>query len=393
LPSPHAFIVTYGGGHAQIGAALAREWVQQGGKVTVLALTTASAVYQDAGIPTLGMRDLPECQSDSVLAWGARLAGDVTRHPDVPEGETEAYLGAGMSDLIEDVGEEEALRRFGEKGRTAFLPHQTLARVLDRIQPDIVVATNSPRAEMAALRAARAKGIPSLFVADLFVGPELDRLGATDYADVACVLAESEKRHLVAAGWDPAHVRVTGNPAFDGLSQPVNVEAGQAWREQLGHAGPVVLWASQPGVINPDFSRDVARRLAEAGGQHDWKVVWRPHPNEEEPPVIPGVLYSQRDEPLEPLLYGVDVVVVVSSTVGLQAALAHRRVTQLDVPVPFHSAPYSAMGIAERACGPDDLPRAISAALDKPTPNGDFLPECGQATQRVVDAMHDLLRA
>lgn len=339
------------------------------------------------------MRDLPECQSDRVLAWGTRLARDVNRHPDVPEGETEAYLGAGMSDLIEEVGEEEASRLFCEKGRTAFFPRQTFSRVLERIQPDIVVATNSPRAEMAALQAARAKSLPSLFVVDLFVEPELDRLGCPDYADVACVLAESEKRHLVRAGWDPGRVKVTGNPAFDGLAHTANEEAGKAWRKGLGHNGAVVLWASQPDVNNPEFSHEVARRLAEAGSQHNWKIVWRPHPNEDEPPFLPGVLLSHRDEPLEPLLYGVDVVVVVSSTVGLQAALAHRRVTQLDVPVPFHSAPYAAMGIAERACSPDDLPRAISAALEMPTPNGDLLPECGQATQRVVDAMHELLRA
>ncbi|MBX3096508.1 MAG: hypothetical protein KF812_06560 [Fimbriimonadaceae bacterium] len=392
MPPAHAFLATYGGGHARIGAAVAKEWNRRGYQCTVLALTTAGAIYEASGIPFLGMKDCEECTTPEALVWGQRLTEGMTPHPDVPGGESEAYFGTGMVDLIADKGESAARLAFAAQGRMAFHPQRSIERILRRLKPEIVMTTNSPRAEMATLSAARELGIPSVVVTDLFVEPEIDRLGNPEYANRSCVLAESERKKLIESGWNPDHVVVTGNPAFDTLALPSVKEAGNRWRKSLGHEGPVILWASQPDPCRPDTSYRVACALADAGAANGWRIVWRPHPNEEVVDPPKGVTISHRDDPLEPILYGVDAVVVVSSTVGLQAALAKSKVIQLDIPVSFQMTPYTEMGIAERADGPGDLARAIHFALGSQKSNGSQLPPCGTSAARVADTMESLLK-
>ena len=57
-------------------------------------------------------------------------------------------------------------------GRKAFKPTAAMARYLKKTRPDIVVATTSPRFELALLQAARHSGIPSLAIGDLFLVQE-----------------------------------------------------------------------------------------------------------------------------------------------------------------------------------------------------------------------------
>jgi len=60
------------------------------------------------------------------------------------------------------------------------------------------------------------------------------------------VLSAGVKDNLVRAGISADRVAVTGNPAFDVLSQPAAVAEGRAWRATRGWQHKhVVLWAGQ----------------------------------------------------------------------------------------------------------------------------------------------------
>lgn len=131
----------------------------------MLGLTTAQRTLSKTDIRTLTARQFPDPVRDTLEAeWGERLAERAvaparSRHP----------TGRVMADLIRAKGEAGALETVARMGRQGFLPFTLVNRVLDSEQPDVVVATNSPRGEKAALIAAHARGIPTLRIEDLFV--------------------------------------------------------------------------------------------------------------------------------------------------------------------------------------------------------------------------------
>jgi hypothetical protein len=123
---------------------------------------------------------------------------------------------------------------------------RTLQRIVTKLAPHLVVATNSPRAERAAIMAARSLDLPSVCLVDLFCLDEVKWIGAPGYADCICVLNESVRKFLIDAGRGPEQIVVTGNPAFDGLSNPAYKTAGQALRQHLQWNGKhVLLWPTQ----------------------------------------------------------------------------------------------------------------------------------------------------
>lgn len=390
-----ALLVTYGGGHAQIGLELLPHLERAGYETTILGLTTARAVYEPAGYSVLGFSDFIEPGDEGALADGEALAGETTAHPWVTRLETVAYLGLSYADLEAKYGEEGAAMRYAEHGRQCFLPMGVMARVFDRVQPELVLATNSPRAEEAALRLAMERGVASVCIGDLFLTGEESRLAVPGYGDRICVMSESVKEYLVGHGRPAAEIVVTGNPVFDRLFDPELMQDGRAIRASwnVGET-PVVLWASQPDPQWPELGQEVAQHLEGVCERQGWQLAVRPHPNE------PGfrealgesVIWSTRLDALEPLLHAVDAVVTVSSTVGLQAVIARKRLVQLDAPVSFLPAGYAELGLAERSDGIRDLERALTAALSGPGVPESLLPPAGQSSGRVMDVIASVVR-
>jgi hypothetical protein len=314
-----------------------------GCEARILALTTASGVARRAGETPLGFLDF--CQGpdgERALRYGEQLLGD-QQHPDVAREESLAYLGLNFLEWVQTLGEAAAWQRWRETGRQGFRPLQLFRRILQQLRPDVVVATNSPRSEQAAIEAAQALGIPTLSMVDLFAlsgDPYRDR---SVHADRIAVLSPATRANLVEAGVAPERIVVTGNPAFDGLAGPDAQVAARGWRAERGWAErPVVLWA---GHMEP---ADAEPRWAGAGlgnAVQDTLVQWalaredvglavRYHPNEwhrfQPPQPHERVHWSQPDrEGLLPVLAAADIVVVQATTVGAQAHAAGKKVLGL----------------------------------------------------------------
>ena len=125
-----------------------------------------------------------------------------------------AYLGLNYKDLVLQHGEAKAAELFALRGRQCFLPLHAMARIFDRLRPDFVVTSNSPRAEAAALAVANERGIPSLAMTDLFTGLG----GYVLQAGSITFLNQIAQEMFLADGLvDPgiSEFHVTGNPAFD----------------------------------------------------------------------------------------------------------------------------------------------------------------------------------
>jgi hypothetical protein len=396
--------VAYGGGHVAMLAPIAKRLICLERCVTFLALTTARSVLDRHGIPAIGFSNLPEAAEDDSLKWGELLAKDLPSCGPVSREETIAYLGASYRDLVNELGEVEARRRYEESGRHAFLPVSTMRRFIKRIAPNLVIATNSPRAERAAILAAGQLGIPSLCAVDLFALQEVQWIGQAGYATRVCVLNEYVRKLLLAHDRKPEEVVVTGNPAFERLMEKEVVKQGKQLREDRGwnDGKKIILWASQVeperhpfnGLSgDPTLPRRVEKRLRDiVADNENFRLVVRYHPSER---VVfesaTRVDYSPVSEPIGALLHAVDVVVVTASTVGLEAAFAGRPVISIDNSIFTPDNKFAEFGISRGVNDLNDLNVALEDALDY---EGSVYAQ-GQsnegATQKIIDVIDSLL--
>lgn len=400
--------VAYGGAHVAMVIPVVNELRRRGSwESTILGLTTAKAALDGASLPSLGFRDLVGPEDRDALALGEELAR--SHHTDgigVSRQESVAYLGLSHADLRERLGAAEAERRVSELGRRAFLPIGPLRRLMERVRPDVVATTNSPRSEEASVRVAKEMGIPSVCM-NPFVCPELianDTVSShvleAGFADRVLVFSEDVRRWLIGRGRKPDEIVVTGNPAFESLGSPLLPARAMAWRKERGlDARRVILWASSPEPARPALLQEILNALLAALPRHpDWHLVYRRHPSE---PFLPTPLHdrsshSDRHDPLDVLLHAADAVVVTVSTVGIEAALAGKPMVKVCLSQFDAISPYETMGIAlparriedlesrlERALGDGEDARAMAAARNR-------FPPVGNAARNVADVLEGL---
>jgi hypothetical protein len=393
--------VCYGSGHVRMVLPVARWWSDGGrAQVQVLGLTTAAAAVREAGLPLLQVKDFLQPDDARALAHGRRLCESIRQMVDAEE--TEAYLGLCYAELEDAVGSEEAARRYERNGRQAFLPSKLMERIVSRVAPDLVVATNSPRAERAAIEAAQRLGLPSVCLVDLFAVDEVRWIGQPGYADAVCVLNQQVRQFLLDAGRQPGQVHVTGNPAFDVLRDPAQAAAGAALRQAQGwHGRRVLLWPEQaepalhpfdgrPG--DPTLPDRVRHALLGWTLAHpDAVLCVRPRAGEA-PPALPDssqVCLTGQDWPLVPLLHAVDAVATLTSTVGLEGHLAGARLVQITGSVFDDAMPLGRFGIADAVVPLPQLATALEQCTRlgrRPIPAPEAL-----ATGRVAQVIAEFL--
>jgi hypothetical protein len=368
--------VAYGGGHVRMVLPVARLLAQgDWASPIVLALTTSADLVRASGLPMVQFKDFLEPGDGEALQHGERLLAGMSGAT-IDREESVAYLGLSFQDLVLRLGREEAESEYALKGRHAFLPVGVLERVLRRIEPHLVVSTSSPRAEHAAFIAARRLGIPSVCLIDGFIGDEALRLGVRGYADATCVLNEAVREVVADAGADPSTIHCTGNPAFDVLQEPAAQAEGQRLRKAMNWEGktvilsPVQTFHKYHPVHGPWADADLPQRVqAElvrwVAARDEAVLCIRPRPGDPDPAVGPhrSVVVTGSDWPLAPLLHAVDVVVTLSSTVGLEGHIAGARVIQITG-TPFDEAtPWLKAGVADRAVPLADLAAALSEVI------------------------------
>jgi hypothetical protein len=406
---PLWLFVSYGGGHVKALLPVARRVRELGiARPLYLALTTAAAAVKHAGIPSLGFRELLSADDDRARCKGEELVQQLQVQAADRE-ESVAYLGLSYAEMEDRLGAKAAAEQFARYGRQAFLPIAVLDRVIALYRPSLVVATNSPRAEQAAIQAAHSRGVPSVCLVDLFGIWERELLARPDYADALCVLNDSVCDGLVAAGRPASSIHVTGNPAFDSVRDPAMVAQGTALRRSAGWDQlHVCLYASSPepneipgvaGRGDPAFPRRVERALIDAVDANPALALWvRRHPSEAPASEVaarghPRIRVSTSDMPLHASIHASDEVIVTVSTVGVEASLAGKRVTQVRGSILDHLSAYVAMGVAQRELSVDHVLAAyrdlsLAAASGEPQPPVAATPE--SAVDRVVAVLQSV---
>ena len=386
--------VAYGSGHIKMLIPVAQALQASGrARPVVLALTTAAPVARAVGLDVVQFKDFVQPGDEAALARGRQLVqdlGDAVGDPD----ESAAYLGLSYADLEADLGTTAAETEYRRRGRQAFLPVRTLTRILQALRPDVVVATNAPRGERAAIVAAGRLGLPAQCVVDLFAIDEVLWIGQAGYADRVCVLNAAVRDFLIAAGRRPEEVVATGNPGFDALNAPEAVAAGRQLRQQRGWTDLcALLWPTQvePAVHpfdgrpgDPTLPGRALQQLVQWTLAHDDAVLCLRTRAGEIPPDVPAherLVITGQDLPLPTLLHACDLVVTLTSTVGLEGHLAGCRLVQVTGSVFDKAMPLLRYGIADDAVPVQSLRSALDRWATAPRRTAQNLT---LATQRVL---------
>jgi hypothetical protein len=400
--------VTYGNGHVAKVAPVVRALHERGIRTVVMALTLGYRQSQRMGLEPLGYRDfLHLVDAQRAQAYGRMLLPE-NNHPDVDEAESVAYLGVNFLEWVERYGVEVARRRYAEGGRRSFTPLRFIGRVIDSIEPDLVVSTASPRSEQAAIEASVARGIPSMTMMDLFGLPHDNFRRNKVFADRITLLSELARANLLEAGIDAARLVVTGCPAYDKLFEPEQAKAGRQWKHSLGWENLyTVMWAGNleeaaanvpPEYLGPGLGRLVEGRL------RDWvardprvALVVRYHPNQYHlfdnlGPQERVYLSNPAQDPIHLQLHACDAIVTQTSTVGFEGALIGKRLLALSFSpwVINFDFDYGKLGLGESVPSLDELVPLLQSAPAARTDRRAFPPP-GPATPRVLEQMLELM--
>jgi hypothetical protein len=407
--SKKVLFVTYGGGHIAMVLPVIRavRALDPSVECVLLALTTGHRRAQTEGMQALGYKDfLHLVDSDKALEWGAQLHRH-NQSPDVSDEESQAYLGINYLDLVAQHGAEGAATLYAEKGRYAFLPLRFMQRLIEHVAPDAVVATNSPRSEEAALRVAINMGIPSIALVDLF-GLDSDPFVLRNVKpDWTCVLAESVRERLVAQAFSADSVKVTGNPAFDGLIAPsVHAQASEFLTRQGWQKRQVILyigaWESvaHPATDIPSgrsFPIEIEGILRQyVSNRPQTALIVRYHPGDwfQYPRLAdtPQIYFSEPPaQHIHPLVLASNVVVNTNSTVGLEAAVAGKPVISVEnSPSVHHWFSLAKLGISYPSPTQHDLGATLDNVLAHGQARSGFKTD-GQAARRVAIVVADAL--
>lgn len=408
---PKVLFVSYGGGHIGMVLPVLRELeaLLPGVQCQLMALTTGHNKAKAVRPGTLGYKDfLHLVDADKARAWGERLSEGNTS-PDVPLDETIAYLGINYLDLIAQHGEAGAAELYREQGRYGFRPLNFMRSVMDALQPDAVVTTNSPRSERTALDVAGERDVPAIGMVDLF-GLDSDTYVLHDPKPAwTCVISEGVRQRLIARGFPADGVVVTGNPAFDGLFSADNHERAQRFLVERGWQDlqPVLFaghWEPQAHPATPvpagqALPREIEAVLRQAvRARDDLALIVRYHPSDwTQYPRLPDearIHFSEPPkEPIHPLILASQAVVVQTSTVGLESAVGGKPVISVENSPAAHVwFSLAQQGVSTPAATPAHLPAVLDAVLAGRGQAADpSFRSDGHAAQRVAAVVKNVL--
>jgi hypothetical protein len=385
--------VCYGGGHGKMCLPVAQILEQQLGIEThTFALTMSHSLFSSSGLNWTNYSSYLEPQNLEAIELGKKLALE-SHNPDsgVPFDESVAYLGLSMQDLINKFGEEKAWELYRKDGRHAFCQNSVLRRVIETIKPSMVVTTNSPRSEKAAVEEANKLGIPTLSICDLFGRLHFHPL-ESNYVTVLC---QETIDNLKKEGVTKSHFFITGNPAFDNIFGHQKIPKIES-QNRLGFdpSKKYVLFVDMPAYWDVDKLHLHYRSeqeiiadldaLAAAANYLNFNLIVRPHPSQSRSTYknwfskrILHNLILDENYNLHHLLNATNLVISYTSTVLLESLYLGTPIVQIN---PFFSKsdmPFGDMGLSLQAKNIAGLLMIIKEGLDQKKSKGEIIREAG----------------
>lgn len=325
-------LVCYGGGHVKIIENIYNSLKDKNYKIIIFALTGAQNYLSSKNIPFRNLEYYHQKFDDGeILNFGENILEELGE--DYQDLESKLYYGYSFESLVKKIGKDKSIDSYRNFGRRAFLPVDLLDRIIDEETPDLVITTNAPRMEKAALVSAKKKGIKSISIEDL-LGKRVptedeiysymkDEEYGHIYGDIVCVLSNITKETLLEiSNLKEEQIIITGNPNFDSIFR---LEKNQD--EILPKS---ICYLSQK-TENNIFIFEILLKLLEENKIEN--LVLKIHPNEKiEEYIEISKKYSKKiiiENNLYRAILKSEVVVTEFSTAGIEAILLGKRVISI----------------------------------------------------------------
>lgn len=340
--------VAYGGGHINIIDLIAKKLIKdQGIQFKILALTTAYNKVIDQypeGIvkQVSDYKHLFQTDINQIEKYGLELLEEnYNPNSGISREDTIMYLGLSMLDLAIQHGEEMAKKLYDQKKRQAFLPVQTMKKILEYENIDIIVSTTSPRFEQASLIAGNELGIETVEILDLF--GELYPLPEAKH--IICMNKNVESS-LKKQGLTDKKYYHLGQPVIEeSLKHILQIDKKMIYHKMnIDQNKHTLLYASQiPILHNNDctynsrldytlINNEIFSLLEKLHDHFEINIVFRLHPNEN---INDYVAYFQKynfirfinhDLNMYESIAIADLIITPYSTLAIEALVANKIV-------------------------------------------------------------------
>lgn len=361
------FFVVYGGGHVNLAIPLIKELRKDDFcETSVLGLSIAMKLLKQEKIPCKSIADFESIIMDD-LAWrlGKELADKW--HVDgkgINRRESEIYMGCSMRDIVMEVGEEEAFHKINEKGRNAFYPVNTMQKIVDYVKPDLIVTTNVPRMERAAVKAGLNMGIPTIAIHDYLGFERRHRLEA----DKIAVMCDITKENLVKTGHDPGKIVVTGQPVFDQIPGEMSTFSDDNLLEkwELPENKRFILLGTQTNSTSQKMVEVSMNAVSQLDG---YELIIKPHPGEDIKKHEKWIaekkgVHLKPDTPIRELIFISDLTITIFSTIGFESVLMDKPLIQFNLTGKPNPIPLFQYGVSLNIETGNELLPAINKCLE-----------------------------
>ncbi len=334
--------VSYGGGHIRLLLPIIKQLQNLEYQLTIIGLTTARIVLEKENMFFKSYKDYIHLFGNEYLKYGEKLAKKLTG-VQIDKEETICYLGLNYLELVNQYGKVQADREYKKRKRQAFLPITVMKKIIADENPDLVITTNSPRSEQAAVMAAKLLNIKSFTVND-DLGSQA-RIMSELLADYIAVASNSTKEALILKGVKPKQYFVTGNPNFDDAFNYQEFDSG-FWKKthlpKTMRKRPLVGFYDQHAyIINDELywrtEDDIIAYLNDIYdivSKNNYYLVIRHHPSQSSAlyekwiqDKVYCLLVNELD--LYPLIASTDCTIGMTSTVLLQSLYVGKPVIQI----------------------------------------------------------------
>jgi hypothetical protein len=388
----------YGGGHINMVLPLYKKLkTDTSYEQAIFALTTSQAKLKAENIPFISYRDFLYLD-ERAKKYGEELVNMQPNSAMIEHEESVAYLGFGFLDLVNKYGEEAAYKLYKEQGRFCFFPTDIMNQILTILKPDIVVATNSPRSERAALVAAKKLNIASICMSDLFDRKDTLPIAQFDLGSKVSVINEYAKNLLIEMGRSSNDIIITGNCAFDRIYDSSFIEKAVQYKEKHKLLGQTtILWARSALAEDIKLSDQIEEALINlALRSPKISVIIRPHPNDaikQLPLTAPNIILSEKSDDIYTLVHSSDIIYTLYSTVGLEAAFVGKQVLQQTNTRIFSGFNLVDLGYAYGIDDLNQLDLVIAQILSAKTPkNSNSNGQIVNATDNICALIKELVR-
>ena len=342
------FIVCYGGGHARIIKSVYDELIKNKNlNIKILALTEAQRYLTSFNIPCQTIEKYHKIIKDhEAEKIGEKIIEELNLN--FNDKESILYYGYSFKELIEKYGKEKATEGYLKFGRRSFLPLNFMKKILRYENPSLIITTNAPRMEKAALIASKELGIKSISIEDLFgeeseINIEMEKYFESNYyrsqyGNYVCVFSDRVKEKL--ENKTNSKILVTGNPNFDQIIKMKN----KIQKLGIDKKYYVITFLSQP---YQDQGKYIEKILEILRKNKNYFVIFKFHPTED----IKNYTFifdkynelNNRYLLLQDRLYEsiktADLVITRNSTSGIEATLLDKKVIgEKNKAIPFEKS-------------------------------------------------------